>query len=75
MKTCTYKPEEDNIKLETTEIPTHNSSELTSLLMELIKTNKDLKNEIIELASKPRNVNSNNTFNLNNFLNLRSGAV
>ena len=70
-KACTYNPEAENIKLETTEMHTRNSSDLSALLMELIETNKDLKNEIIELASKPRNVNSNNTFNLNNFLNIQ----
>jgi ferritin len=72
-KTCTYNPEEENIKLETNEMPTRNTSELSALLMELIETNKDLKNEIIELASKPRTVNNtqNNSFNLNNFLNIQ----
>ena len=73
-KTCTYNPEEENITMETNEIPTRNTSELTTLLMELIETNKDLKNEIIELASKPRTVNNNNqtnSFNLNNFLNIQ----
>ena len=73
-KTCTYKPEEENITIETTEIPTRNTSDLSALLIELIETNKDLKNEIIELASKPRTVNNNNqtnSFNLNNFLNIQ----
>ena len=70
-KTCTYNPEAENITIETTEIPTHQTPDIASLLMKLIDTNEDLKNEIIELASKPRNVNSNNTFNLNNFLNIQ----
>ena len=43
---------------------------LATLLMELIDTNKDLKEQIIDLANKPRTVN-NNSFNLNNFLNIQ----
>ena len=50
-KTCTYNPEEENIKIEIIEQPTQNTQNLSVLLMELIETNKDLKNEIIELAS------------------------
>jgi hypothetical protein len=72
-KTCTYNPPEQNIKLETSEIPTDTPT-LTSLMMKLIDTNEELKNEIIELASKPRTVNNNNqtnSFNLNNFLNIQ----
>ena len=69
-KTCTYNPQEENLKIDTDVQPTDTPT-LTSLLMKLIDTNEDLKHEIIELASKPRNVNSNNTFNLNNFLNIQ----
>ena len=46
------------------------SSDVTTLLMKLIDTNEDLKDQIIDLASKPRTVN-NNSFNLNNFLNIQ----
>ena len=68
-KKCTYKPDQDSdIQPAPTEIP--DTPTLTSLLMELIETNKDLKNEIIDLASKPRTINNNKTFNLNNFLNV-----
>ena len=72
-KTCTYKPEAENITIETTEIPTQQTPDIASLLMKLIDTNEDLKNEIIELASKPRTVNNtqNNSFKLNNFLNIQ----
>ena len=73
-KTCTYILEAENITMETNELPTRNTSDLSALLIELIETNKDLKNEIIELASKPRTVNNNNqtnSFNLNNFLNIQ----
>lgn len=68
-KTCTYKHEE---KSDTQPVPTEipDTPTLTSLLMKLIDTNEDLKNEIIELASKPRTINNNKTFNLNNFLNV-----
>ena len=70
-KKCTYTHEvKHDTQPSPTEIP--DTPTLTSLLMELIETNKDLKNEIVELASKPRTVNNNNnnTFNLNNFLNV-----
>ena len=75
-KTCTYTPEEENIKIEITEQPTQNNQDISSLLLRLIETNEDLKEQIIELASKPQvvntnsNNNSNNTFNLNNFLHI-----
>ena len=69
MKTCTYKHEDHNKKHDTevSDAPT-----LTSLLMKLIETNEDLKEQIIDLAAKPRTINNNNnkTFNLNNFLNV-----
>ena len=70
-KTCTYKQETENIKVDIFETPTDTPS-LTSLLMKLIDTNEDLKEQIIDLASKPRTINNNqNTFNLNNFLNIQ----
>ena len=68
-KTCTYNVE-DNDDHQETEIP--DTLTLTSLLMKLIETNEDLKEQIIDLAAKPRTINNNNnkTFNLNNFLNV-----
>ena len=69
-KTCTYKHEEQN-EVQDTEVP--DTPTLTSLLMKLIETNEDLKEQIIDLASKPRTINNNSnnkTFNLNNFLNV-----
>ena len=53
-----------------TEVP--DTPTLTSLLMKLIETNEDLKEQIIDLAAKPRTINNNNhkTFNLNNFLHV-----
>ena len=68
-KTCTYNPEAQN-EAQETNIP--DTPTLTSLLMKLIETNEDLKEQIIDLASKPRTINNNNnkTFNLNNFLNV-----
>ena len=44
------------------------------MLIKLIETNEDLKEQIIELASQPKtinNTNNNNSFNLNNFLNVQ----
>ena len=67
-KKCTYTPEEQTSEPDT-EI--QDTPSLATLLMELIETNKDLKDQIIDLASKPRTVNNNKTFNLNNFLNVQ----
>ena len=70
-KVCSYNNEEENIKIEITEQPTQHSSDVSSLLLRLIETNEDLKEQIIDLASKPRTVNNNNnSFNLNNFLHI-----
>ena len=66
-KKCTYKHQEHKDNPEIPDTPT-----LTSLLIKLIETNEDLKEQIIDLASKPRTINNNNkTFNLNNFLNVQ----
>ena len=68
-KKCTYNPEDQTVELD---IETQDTPTLTSLLMKLIETNEDLKDQIIDLASKPRTINNNNkTFNLNNFLNVQ----
>ena len=50
-KTCTYHSEEENIKIEITEQPTQNNQDISSLLLRLIETNEDLKEQIIERAS------------------------
>ena len=69
-KTCTYIQEGTSTQVESIELSrqTIDTSALATLLMKLIDTNENLREEIIELASKPRNVTNN--FNLNNFLNI-----
>ena len=67
-KKCTYNHGETVTPEETQEPSTQTAPTLATLLMELIETNKDLKEQIIDLAAKPRTVNK--TFNLNNFLNV-----
>lgn len=68
-KKCTYN-EEDKVSDTPNIDNATQSSDIASLLMKLIDTNKDLKEQILDLASKPRTVNNQNTFNLNTFLNV-----
>ena len=70
-KTCTYVNLDENIILDDSQTITSNNNDIASLLMKLIDTNEDLKEQIIDLASKPRTINNQNTFNLNNFLNIQ----
>ena len=63
-KTCAYINQEENIIIEPSETPTNeiltnNNPDVSSLLLRLIETNEDLKEQIIELASKPRTVHNN----------------
>ena len=74
-KHCTYR---DSETIDLDEIPDENTiinPDITSLLIELVNTNKDLKEQIIELAKEPKTViknqTTNNSFNLNNFLNIQ----
>ena len=62
---------DENIILDDSQTITSNNNDIASLLMKLIDTNEDLKEQIIDLASKPRTINNQNTFNLNNFLNIQ----
>ena len=67
-KTCAYIHQEQVTYQETIEPSTHKSME--QMFMELMEKNQQLQEQIIDLASKPRTVNNNKTFNLNNFLNV-----
>lgn len=48
---------------------------LTKLVTDLVKTNQELQTQLIELAKEPKtiikNQTNNNSFNLNNFLNIQ----
>ena len=69
-KKCAYIHQTNNT---TEQSQNTQDSTLASLLIEILETNKDLKEQIVDLASKPRTINNNtnNSFNLNNFLNVQ----
>lgn len=67
-KKCTYKHQETVQQQDVSEPSTHKSME--KMFLELMEKNQELQEQIIELASKPRTIN-NNSFNLNNFLNVQ----
>ena len=68
-KKCTYNEEDNKSNIQQFDNSTP-SSDIVSLLMKLVNTNENLKEQILDLASKPRTVNNQNTFNLNTFLNV-----
>ena len=70
-KTCTYIHNNICDSEESDNDVVQDEESITSLLIKLIDTNEDLKEQIIDLASKPRNVTNTNTFNLNNYLNVQ----
>ena len=70
-KTCTHIHQKTVVEPETIETPTQTTSKsMEQMFMALMEKNQELQEQLIELASKPRNVTNNNTFNLNNFLNI-----
>ena len=70
-KTCTYIPQETVTQKESEESTPHTSME--QMFIQLMEKNQELQEQILELASQPKTVinNQNNSFNLNNFLNVQ----
>jgi hypothetical protein len=77
LKKCIPEPEENTIILQNPNIPTEEVKNLTSMVMELMKSNSELQKQMIEVCKNSTintNINSNNhsnnkTFNLQFFLN------
>ena len=72
MKVCKHINDDETPPTETADIPTDIQS-LTKLVTELVQTNKELQSQLVDMAKEPKTVinNQNNSFNLNNFLNVQ----
>ena len=69
-KKCNYTEIEESSSYNAEEyIEDEDKKDMKLLLMELIKSNKDVQEKLVEIAKQPKTVN--NTFNLNNFLNVQ----
>ena len=66
-KTMTLDIEEN----ETEETIKKEPSTMEAMFIELMKQNKELQNKLIEIAKQPKTIVNNNSFNLNNFLNIQ----
>jgi len=65
---------EDSLQITQGSQPINDTKELTELVLKLVEQNKELTKQIIEISQTPttqvnNNINSNNKFNLNVFLN------
>lgn len=76
-KTCTYIVEEEpekNVENEILDTLESKNIDMRDVLLDLVSSNKDLKDQIIKLAKEPKTVinnqQNNNTFSLNTFLHV-----